>query len=247
MATTTNYGWTTPDDTALVKDGAAAIRTLGSSVDTTTKALNPSTTLGDIEYRSSTANTNTRLGIGSTGSVLTVAGGVPTWATPASGALTLITTATAANTSTALSVNSCFSATYQNYLILANLKTSGNTNGYFNLRASGTDSSTGYYYSGFWNSSASSTFQGIASANNTYFSFRDIGQELSLFNFVIGDPFAAIDTNILFNGVQAWSGSNTEMAIVNGSHHVSTSYDGFTISSDANLTGTVRVYGYSNS
>ena len=85
MATTTNYGWTTPDDTALVKDGAAAIRTLGSSVDTTTKALNPSTTLGDIEYRSSTANTNTRLGIGSTGQVLTVTGGVPTWATPAAG------------------------------------------------------------------------------------------------------------------------------------------------------------------
>jgi hypothetical protein len=81
MATTTNYGWTTPDDTALVKDGASAIRTLGSSVDTTTKALNPSTTLGDIEYRSSTANTNTRLGIGSTGQVLTVAGGVPSWAT----------------------------------------------------------------------------------------------------------------------------------------------------------------------
>jgi len=85
MATTTNYGWTTPDDTALVKDGASAIRTLGSSVDTTTKALNPSTTLGDIEYRSSTANTNTRLGIGSTGNVLTVAGGVPTWAAPAGG------------------------------------------------------------------------------------------------------------------------------------------------------------------
>lgn len=85
MATTTNYGWTTPDDTALVKDGASAIRTLGSSVDTTTKALNPSTTLGDIEYRSSTSNTNTRLGIGSTGNVLTVAGGVPTWAAPAGG------------------------------------------------------------------------------------------------------------------------------------------------------------------
>jgi hypothetical protein len=31
MATTTNYSWTTPDDTDLVKDGAAAIRTLGSS------------------------------------------------------------------------------------------------------------------------------------------------------------------------------------------------------------------------
>jgi hypothetical protein len=79
MATTTNYGWTTPDDTALVKDGASAIRTLGSSVDTTTKALNPSTTLGDIEYRSSTANTNTRLAIGTTDQVLKVSGGVPTW------------------------------------------------------------------------------------------------------------------------------------------------------------------------
>lgn len=85
MATTTNYAWETPDDTDLVKDGAAAIRTLGSSIDTTTKALNPSTTLGDIEYRSSTANTNTRLGIGSTGQVLTVSGGVPAWSTPAGG------------------------------------------------------------------------------------------------------------------------------------------------------------------
>jgi hypothetical protein len=84
MATTTNYSWTTPDDTALVKDGAAAIRSLGSSIDTTTKNLNPSTTLGDIEYRSSTANTNTRLAIGSTGNVLTVAGGVPTWSAPPS-------------------------------------------------------------------------------------------------------------------------------------------------------------------
>lgn len=85
MANTTNYNWETPDDTDLVKDGALAIRTLGSSIDTTTKALNPSTTLGDIEYRSSTANTNTRLAIGTTGQVLTVSGGVPTWATPAGG------------------------------------------------------------------------------------------------------------------------------------------------------------------
>jgi hypothetical protein len=83
MATTTNYSWETPDDTDLVKDGAAAIRTLGSSIDTTTKALNPSTTLGDIEYRSSTANTNTRLPIGTTGQVLAVVGGVPAWATTA--------------------------------------------------------------------------------------------------------------------------------------------------------------------
>jgi len=101
MATTTNYGWTTPDDTALVKDGAAAIRTLGSSVDTTTKNLNPSTTLGDIEYRSSTANTNTRLAIGSTGNVLTVSGGVPAWAAPAAASLnTANSTVTTSQTTT---------------------------------------------------------------------------------------------------------------------------------------------------
>lgn len=85
MPTTTNYGWTTPADTDLVKDGASAIRTLGNGVDTTVKNLNPETTLGDISYRSSTANTNTRLGIGTTGQVLTVSGGVPVWSTPAGG------------------------------------------------------------------------------------------------------------------------------------------------------------------
>jgi len=44
MATTSIFGWTTPDDTALVKDGASAIRTLGSSIDTSTGTL----TLRDV-------------------------------------------------------------------------------------------------------------------------------------------------------------------------------------------------------
>ena len=35
MATTTNYSWTTPNDSDPFKNGASAIRTLGSSVDTT--------------------------------------------------------------------------------------------------------------------------------------------------------------------------------------------------------------------
>ena len=85
MATTTNYGWDTPDDTDLVKDGAAAIRTLGSSVDTTTKNLNPQTTTGAIAYRSATANVNTSLPIGTAGQVLTVNSGAtaPEWAAPA--------------------------------------------------------------------------------------------------------------------------------------------------------------------
>ena len=85
MATTTNYGWDTPDDTDLVKDGAAAIRTLGSSIDTTTKNLNPETTLGDLAYRSATANVNTRLALGTANQVLRVNSGgtAPEWATTA--------------------------------------------------------------------------------------------------------------------------------------------------------------------
>jgi hypothetical protein len=121
MATTTNYGWTTPDDTALVKDGASAIRTLGSSVDTTTKALNPSTTLGDIEYRSSTANTNTRLGIGTTGQVLTVSGGVPSWATASSGGMTLISTTTISNNAT-VSLTSIPQTYNSLYVVIKNYK-----------------------------------------------------------------------------------------------------------------------------
>jgi len=44
MATTTNFGWVTPDDTSLVKDGAAAIRTLGQAIDTSMMDLEGGTT-----------------------------------------------------------------------------------------------------------------------------------------------------------------------------------------------------------
>jgi hypothetical protein len=44
MATTTNFGWDTPDDTDLVKDGAAAIRELGQDIDTSMADLKGGTT-----------------------------------------------------------------------------------------------------------------------------------------------------------------------------------------------------------
>jgi hypothetical protein len=55
MANTTNFGWETPDDTDLVKDGAAAIRTLGSAIDTSLADLEGGTT-GQI--LSKTSNTD---------------------------------------------------------------------------------------------------------------------------------------------------------------------------------------------
>ena len=39
MPTTTYFGWTTPADTDLVKNGASAMRTLGNGIDTTSFAL----------------------------------------------------------------------------------------------------------------------------------------------------------------------------------------------------------------
>jgi len=44
MANTTNFNWETPDDTDLVKDGAAAMRTLGNSIDSSFVDLKGGTT-----------------------------------------------------------------------------------------------------------------------------------------------------------------------------------------------------------
>jgi hypothetical protein len=114
MATTTNYGWSTPDDSALVKDGASAIRTLGSSVDTTVKALSPGTTAGDIDYYTS-STAKSRIAIGSSGQVLTVSGGIPAWATASSGGMTLLSTTTLSGTSTTVS---SISQSYTNLYIV---------------------------------------------------------------------------------------------------------------------------------
>jgi hypothetical protein len=94
MATTTNYSWTTPDDTALVKDGAAAIRSLGTAIDSTvfTNAGNAiAKTIvdakGDI-IAATAADTVSRLAVGANNTVLTADSSTATglkWATPGGG------------------------------------------------------------------------------------------------------------------------------------------------------------------
>lgn len=126
MPTTTNYGWTTPADTDLVKDGAAAIRTLGSSIDTTLKtqidAQIPDsllTTKGDI-IAATGASTPARLAVGTNDQVLTAdstaASGVA-WKTATSGSLTLLSTTTLSGATTTISsisqsYNSLFGVVY---------------------------------------------------------------------------------------------------------------------------------------
>jgi hypothetical protein len=142
MATTTNYGWTTPDDTSLVKDGASAIRTLGSSVDTTVKGLSPGTTAGDIDYYTS-STAKARIGIGTNGQVLTSNGSVPSWATPSSGSMTQIATGTVASTSVVLS---SISQLYRHlYLVVTSAQLSSSTDLAWRFNA---DTGTNYSVAG---------------------------------------------------------------------------------------------------
>lgn len=81
----------------------------------TTGMTNPMTTTGDIIY-SSPGSTPVRLGIGSTGNVLTVASGVPSWAAPAGGGgMTLLSTTTLSGASTQITL----SGGYKQYHIVA--------------------------------------------------------------------------------------------------------------------------------
>lgn len=89
---------------ALVTDDLPTIPVAGGGTGQTTAtagfdALSPATTQGDIIYRG--ASNNTRLAIGTAGQVLTVAGGVPTWAASSgSGASDFYTTNEAGDYST---------------------------------------------------------------------------------------------------------------------------------------------------
>jgi hypothetical protein len=99
MATTTNYSWTTPDDTSLVKDGAAAIRSLGSAIDSTVftnaGAAIAKTIVdakGDI-IAATAADTVSRLGVGANNTVLTADSTTATglkWAAAGGGGMTSI-------------------------------------------------------------------------------------------------------------------------------------------------------------
>jgi len=244
MATTTNYGWTTPDDTALVKDGAAAIRTLGSSVDTTTKALNPETTLGDIAYRSSTANVKTRLGIGTTGQVLSVSGGVPAWTTLASSSGLVFLNKTDFTASSAVNINDVFSTTYDNYriMIVGTSTTANKGQATIKMRVSGADTSTNYVSQ----KNAAYDSNLVAARNEKGTDEGYIGDiapldESDVISLDVYRPFLTKETTWIGHN---FSTQDTFLVLSGFSQTDKTSFTGFTALFTETSTGSIYSYGY---
>ena len=229
MATTTNFGWTTPDDTALVKDGAAAIRTLGSSIDTSFVDLKGGTT-GQLLKKTS----NTDLDF--------------EWGTASSG-LTLINT-TSFSAVASQSVNSVFTATYTHYKILLRLTAATADAGItLKLRKAGTDTSANYYMGG-WQVGYTGTTTDRGTNNGSSFPIGNIDTSnptnANAYDINFYSPNTATSTNM--TGISHGQGTDgvgffTSFAGVN---LATTGFDGFTvIASAGNITGKVSVYGFS--
>jgi hypothetical protein len=140
MATTTNYSWTTPDDTDLVKDGAAAIRTLGSAIDTSLAANEGDLLLGGA------SNIFEPLAIGAADTVLTSDGTTASWAAPAGGGSNWTSLGSASLTAAATITISGISGV-DKVMLLINSASSVNSLAEIQVRLNG-DTGNNYYYFG---------------------------------------------------------------------------------------------------
>ncbi len=234
-----------PTSSDLVTDLPADFETFGQAVDTQLKSLNPETTLGDISYRSSTANTKTRLGIGSTGQVLTVSGGVPAWATPSSGGMNLIVRTTFSNVSSQ-AFDNVFTSSYFNYLVVIDdiYAATSSDDLQLQLRYAGPTTQTASYYGSSFavpfsgatsttqsNNASQLTISAIAGSSGTpasgHFFVNNVGNSSLIPNF--RGQFTDSDANQMSFG---------------GNINVARTYTGFLLkSSSTNITGAVSIYG----
>jgi hypothetical protein len=165
MATTTNYSWSTPDDTALVKDGAAAIRSLGTAIDSTVftnaGAAIAKTIVdakGDI-IAATAADTVARLAVGANDTVLTADSSTATglkWAAAAGGGAnwSLLNSGGTALTGAATITVSGISAKDKIMVLISGASTDS-TNEDIKVRLNSDSGSNYYYYGGHYTSAAS--------------------------------------------------------------------------------------------
>ena len=90
MPTTSNFGWTTPADTDLVKDGAAAIRTLGNGIDTSFLDLKGGTT-GQVLSKATNTDLDFTWTAPTTGDITEVQAGVGISISSGTGPIPVIT------------------------------------------------------------------------------------------------------------------------------------------------------------
>ena len=212
----------------------------------TAQNLSTLTTAGDIAYASA-AGTPARLGIGTTGQVLNVAAGVPAWATPSSGAMTLIKRATvSAVATTGTTFDSIFSSTYSAYLVVAEgfLSSSG-ASPKLNMQMlySGTAQASGYYGTcQGWGDDGTAYQRG--NNNVTIYSFT--------YNYINTSPDQSL--NLIFTGVgntsevANWTGTSRQQIgisyVCGGTSSVARTYTGFQFSTSVgNVSGTIAIYG----
>jgi hypothetical protein len=203
------------------------------------------TTNGDLIYGTG-SGTFSRLGIGSSGQMLSVSSGVPSWATVAASGMTLISATTC--TSVSSQAVTAFSSTYTNYRIIYSGNGTADQTLHMKLRSGSTDSSTAYYY--YSNRYFSSNATNSAAVPNGVDGF-EVGQTFAATSGVIEvyQPFEAQRTSMHAIG-QNFSTSATRSVSVwsSGVHNASTSYDGFNLIFLAGaFTGTIFVYGYKKS
>lgn len=158
-----------------------------------------------------------------------------------SGDYVLLNTYTMPGSASTYSVNSAFSSTYTNYVIVGKMNNSSTGSLNLKLRASGTDSSASYSsFIQYWGVNAA---DGTTKANNTTAGiYLENAGSSNWISLEILNPFDAAATGFIHSGIQQLGDGYGHFG--SGFHNVATSYDGFTIIGGAgNLSGTFSLYG----
>jgi len=183
MPTTTNYGWTTPADTDLVKDGASAIRTLGTAIDTTVfnnaSAAIAKTIVdakGDLIVASG-ADAVARLAVGTNNHVLTAdsaaTNGVK-WAAVSAGGMTLLSTTTLSGSSTTIS---SINQTYKALKILVRDADCTDVSTIFGIRLNGVTSGSYYYVAAFGADASAGGYYGASGNTSIYYGLTTTSED----------------------------------------------------------------------
>jgi hypothetical protein len=219
----------------------------------TTGMTNPMTTTGDTIY-SSSGSTPARLAIGSTGNVLTVAGGVPTWAAPAasSSGMTLISRTEFSNVASQ-AFDGVFTSTYTNYLAIIDYIEAGTFDDTLHLqfRYAGPTTQTASYYGSSLEQPRTGAQVLTSSDNASQFTITaDVGGSSGAAygsGQIFFENVGNVSTNGSYNGkyLNAYSAGQY---IIGGQVNVNRIYTGFLLkAAGSNITGAVSIYGLAKS